>query len=129
MCGQDDGGEFPPNATGFPTSFGPPSVASNMWVNSWISLFSERIEQPLVLTRGVWAGGARYGAVLWSSDIQSTFESLTAQVPLGVHASLSGIPWWTSDVGGFGCGTTEQPSTSDSFWHFTFSYLLSFAVR
>ena len=63
--------------------------------------------------------------VLWSSDIESTFEELTAQaaigqpwvaectgqVPLGVHASLSGIPWWTSDVGGYGCGSS-QPDQS-----------------
>jgi len=52
----------------------------------------------------VWAGGQRHGAVLWSSDIWSSFETLASQVPQGVHASLSGIPWWTTDVGGYGCG-------------------------
>eukprot|EP00658_Telonema_sp_P-2_P074568 TRINITY_DN6382_c0_g2_i1.p1 TRINITY_DN6382_c0_g2~~TRINITY_DN6382_c0_g2_i1.p1 ORF type:complete len:235 (-),score=19.37 TRINITY_DN6382_c0_g2_i1:172-876(-) len=61
----------------------------------------------MLLTRGVWAGGQRHGVVLWSSDIESSFEELAAQVPLGVHASLSGIPWWTSDVGGYGCGFSE----------------------
>lgn len=59
---------------------------------------------PMVLTRGVWAGGQKHGVVLWSSDIESTFEELTSQVPQGIHASLSGIPWWTTDVGGYGCG-------------------------
>ena len=61
-------------------------------------------EPPLLLTRGVWAGGQRHGVVLWSSDIWSSFEELAAQVPQGVHASLSGIPWWSTDVGGYGCG-------------------------
>ena len=47
-------------------------------------------EPPLVLTRGVWAGGQRHGIVLWSSDIHSSFEQLASQVPQGVHASMSG---------------------------------------
>jgi alpha-D-xyloside xylohydrolase len=93
---------------GYDTSFGPAAVASNLWVNSWLRTFTESVTaagiEPLVLTRGVWAGGQRHGIVLWSSDIESTFEELTAQVPQGIHASMSGIPWWTSDVGGFGCG-------------------------
>ena len=63
---------------------------------------------PLVLTRGVWAGGQRHGVVLWSSDVESTFEELGAQINLGVHAGLSGIPWWTSDVGGYGCGPESK---------------------
>ena len=48
--------------------------------------FSQQLAgmQPNVLTRGVWAGGARHGVVLWSSDIESTFEELTVQVPQGV---------------------------------------------
>merc|ERR1712216_31425 len=91
------------------------AVASNLWVNSWLRTFTEPVAAagiaPLVLTRGTWAGGQRHGIVLWSSDIESTFEELTAQINLGVHASLSGIPWWTSDVGGFGCGQ-KQPNDS-----------------
>ena len=49
--------------------------------------------------------------MLWSSDIHSSFEQLASQVPQGVHASLSGIPWWTTDVGGYGCGFA-QPNDS-----------------
>lgn len=100
---------------GYDTSLGPAAVASNLWVNNWLRTFSEPVLEegmaPLILTRGTWAGGQRHGIVLWSSDIESTFEELTAQVNLGVHASLSGIPWWTSDVGGFGCGQ-KQPNDS-----------------
>lgn len=93
---------------GYDTSFGPALAYSNLWINQWLRSFAEPVaaqgEPPLLLTRGVWAGGQRHGVVLWSSDIWSSFEELAAQVPQGVHASLSGIPWWSTDVGGYGCG-------------------------
>lgn len=94
---------------GYDTSYGPARVYSQLWVNSWLQTFGEPVallghEPPLLLTRGVWAGGQRHGVVLWSSDIWSSFEQLASQVPQGIHASLSGIPWWTTDVGGYGCG-------------------------
>ena len=101
--------------TGYTTSLGPPEVASNLWVNEWLRTFTEPVKAqgvaPLALTRGVWAGGQRHGVVLWSSDITSTFEELRAQINLGVHSSLSGIPWWTSDVGGFGCRSPQANDT------------------
>ena len=70
---------------GYNTSYGPAVAYSNLWVNSWLQTFSEPVAAlgdvpPLVLVRGIWAGGQRYGAVLWSSDIESSFEELTAQV-------------------------------------------------
>lgn len=101
---------------GYDTSYGPAAFASNFWVNDYLSAFSEPVramgeQEPLVLTRAVWAGGQRHGVVLWSSDIWSSFEQLASQVPQGVHSSLSGIPWWTTDVGGYGCGF-NQPNES-----------------
>jgi len=101
---------------GYDTSYGPAAFASNLWVNDWLRMFTEPVAKqgdlPMVLTRGTWAGGQRNGIVLWSSDIESTFEELTAQVPQGVHASMSGIPWWTSDVGGYGCGFSAPQNSS-----------------
>ena len=75
---------------GYDTSYGPAAFASNYWVNDWISMFTDNIknqgvQDPLVLTRGVWAGGQRHGVVLWSSDVESSFQELTAQVNLGVR--------------------------------------------
>ena len=70
---------------GYDTSFGPAAAFSQLWVNSWISTFSRPVallgESPLVLTRGIWAGGQRFGTVLWSSDIQSSFEQLASMIP------------------------------------------------
>ena len=55
----------------------------------------------VTLCRSAWAGSQRYGAVVWSGDIPSTFESLQIQVRAGLNIGLSGIPWWTTDIGGF----------------------------
>ena len=53
------------------------------------------------LVRCAWFGTQRYGAVLWSGDIASTFDSLRKQLKAGLNVSLCGIPWWTTDTGGF----------------------------
>ncbi len=43
----------------------------------------------------------KYASLLWSGDIPSTFESLRDQMIAGLHMGLAGIPWWTTDIGGF----------------------------
>lgn len=63
----------------------------------------------VTLCRSAWAGSQRYGVVLWSGDIYSTFEVLQAQVRAGLNAALSGIPWWTTDIGGFFNGDPASP--------------------
>jgi alpha-D-xyloside xylohydrolase len=64
----------------------------------------------LNLCRSAWAGSQRYGVAVWSGDVNSTFEALRAQVCAGLNMGLSGIPWWTSDIGGFYGGDSESPS-------------------
>ncbi|MBQ6707366.1 MAG: family 31 glucosidase [Clostridia bacterium] len=53
------------------------------------------------LIRSAWAGSQKYGALVWSGDVKSTFTSFYDQVVAGLHIGLSGIPWWSSDIGGF----------------------------
>ncbi|GCF08917.1 glycoside hydrolase family 31 protein [Dictyobacter arantiisoli] len=53
------------------------------------------------LCRSGWAGSQRYASAIWSGDINSTFETLQAQIRAGLNMALSGIPWWTTDIGGF----------------------------
>jgi alpha-D-xyloside xylohydrolase len=65
------------------------------------SLLAEGEQQPLMLCRSAWAGSQRYGAAVWSGDIDSTFEALASQIPAGLNIAMSGIPWWTTDIGGF----------------------------
>jgi alpha-D-xyloside xylohydrolase len=58
-------------------------------------------EEIITLSRSGWAGTQRYGAAVWSGDIRSRFEVLRAQIPAGLNIAMSGIPWWTTDIGGF----------------------------
>ena len=57
--------------------------------------------QILNLCRSAWASSQRYGVLAWSGDISSTFEALRVQVRAGLNMAMSGIPWWTTDIGGF----------------------------
>jgi alpha-D-xyloside xylohydrolase len=63
----------------------------------------------LTLGRAAFAGSQRYGAAVWSGDIHSTFEDLQQQVRAGLNIGLSGIPWWTTDIGGFFGGEPASP--------------------
>lgn len=63
----------------------------------------------ITLGRSAWAGSQRYGAAVWSGDIASTFEALRTQLPAGLNIGLSGIPWWTTDIGGFHSGDPATP--------------------
>ena len=67
-------------------------------------------ETALTLCRSAWAGSQRFGAAVWSGDISSTFEALQAQVRAGLNVGLSGIPWWTTDIGGFYGGEPDSPA-------------------
>ena len=65
---------------------------------------SEGDEKPLNLIRGAWAGSQKYGTLVWSGDIHSSFKSLRSQVAAGLNMAMAGIPWWTTDIGGFNDG-------------------------
>jgi alpha-D-xyloside xylohydrolase len=71
---------------------------------------SEGETEIINLCRSAWAGSQRYGAALWSGDVQSNFAEFRAQIPAGMNAALSGIPWWTTDIGGFFNGNVTDPS-------------------
>jgi alpha-D-xyloside xylohydrolase len=58
-------------------------------------------QRVFILTRSAFAGQQRFAAATWSGDISSTWTALRAQIPAGLSFSLSGLPYWTMDVGGF----------------------------
>ena len=66
-----------------------------------------------LLTRQTFAGQQRNAATLWSSDISSTFHDFKDQVTQGINACSSGIPYWTSDIGGY---ITRTNSTGIPDW-------------
>lgn len=67
-------------------------------------------DEVVLLSRSAWAGNQRYGAALWSGDVPATWASLRAQVRAGLNVALSGIPWWTTDIGGFHGGDPDAPA-------------------
>lgn len=71
---------------------------------------SEGQENVINLVRSAWAGSQRYGALAWSGDIASSFEVLGHQVRAGLNMAIAGIPWWTTDIGGFHGGNPDDPA-------------------
>jgi alpha-glucosidase (family GH31 glycosyl hydrolase) len=53
------------------------------------------------LHRNAYAGMQRYAAFLWSGDVQSRWETLKVHIPNAINTSLSGVPYWGTDIGGF----------------------------
>ena len=67
----------------------------------WDGPIKDRPDQrPFALHRNGYAGMQRYGW-LWSGDVDSTWQTLAMQVPAGINTSLTGIPHWGTDIGGF----------------------------
>ncbi len=71
-------------------------------------LRAEGEEQVLNLVRTAWAGSQRYGALIWSGDVHSSFRSMREQLAAGLSMALAGIPWWTTDIGGFHSGYPDE---------------------
>ena len=85
---------------------GPVVETGNIYPREYARLFyegqKENGQEDIVnLIRCAWAGSQRYGALVWSGDIMSTYEDFRKQICAGIHMGLSGIPWWTTDIGGF----------------------------
>lgn len=71
-------------------------------------------QRVFLLTRSGYAGSQRYAAAIWSGDIASRWEDFKNQIPAGLNFSLSGIPYWTSDIGGFAVERRyERPNAQD----------------
>jgi alpha-D-xyloside xylohydrolase len=90
-----------------PTAEGPGGRVLNAFslVNSQAIYEGQRGAAPdqrvFILTRNGFAGQQRYAAASWSGDITSTWTAMRKQIPAGSSFSLSGMPYWTVDSGGF----------------------------
>ena len=62
-----------------------------------------------ILTRSAFAGQQRYGANTWSGDVTASWNALRNQISAGLNFSLTGIPYWNSDIGGFFLGQFRKP--------------------
>ncbi|HEY4899221.1 MAG TPA: glycoside hydrolase family 31 protein [Terriglobales bacterium] len=72
-------------------------------------------QRVFILTRSAFLGQQRHAATSWSGDIAPTFDSLRRQIPAGLNFSLSGLPYWTTDIGGFQGGDPNDPAYQEVF--------------
>ena len=68
---------------------------------AWEGLRKNGVDVPVTLTRCAYPGSQKYGALVWSGDVPSTFKCLGDQIKAGLQMSMCGIPWWNTDIGGF----------------------------
>lgn len=76
---------------------------------------SEGQENIVNLLRCAWAGSQKYGALVWSGDIASSFTSMKNQLSAGLNMGIAGIPWWTTDIGGFHGGNPNDEAFRELF--------------
>lgn len=69
----------------------------------------------LNLLRCAWAGSQKYGALVWSGDIGTTFAAMRNQIAAGLNMGLAGITWWTTDIGGFHGGNCNDEAYREVF--------------
>jgi alpha-D-xyloside xylohydrolase len=72
-------------------------------------------QRVFILSRSAFAGSQRNAVTAWSGDINSDWFSFRRQIPAGLNFSVSGIPYWTTDIGGFVLGSPADPSFRELF--------------
>jgi alpha-D-xyloside xylohydrolase len=69
-----------------------------------------------ILSRSAYAGSQRYGVTAWSGDVMSDWLTFQRQIPAGLNYSISGMPYWTTDIGGFiSGGNLDDPKFRELF--------------
>lgn len=94
---------------------GPALSCSNIYPQYYSRIFYDHEKamgdkHPVNLLRSAWAGSQKYGNVVWSGDVPSTFEAFRDQLACGINMGLAGIPWWTTDIGGFMTDDVNDPA-------------------
>ena len=63
-----------------------------------------------ILSRSTYTGAQRNAAAVWSGDVDPNWETFRRQVPAGLNYSVSGLPYWTTDIGGFVSANPDDPA-------------------
>jgi alpha-D-xyloside xylohydrolase len=63
-----------------------------------------------ILSRSTYAGAQRNAAATWSGDVDPNWETFRRQIPAGLNYSVSGLPYWTTDIGGFVSANPDDPA-------------------
>ena len=69
-----------------------------------------------ILSRSAYAGAQRFGVTAWSGDVLSDWVTFARQIPAGLNYAISGMPYWTTDIGGFiSGGNLNDPKFRELF--------------
>jgi len=68
-----------------------------------------------ILSRSAFAGSQRNAVTAWSGDVNSDWITFQRQIPAGLNFELSGLPYWTTDIGGFVSGNPDDPAYRELF--------------
>ncbi len=93
-----------------------PTAHSGGIYEHWRAATSQK--RVFILTRSAFLGNQKNAAATWSGDVYSTFWSLSKQVPAGLNFVMSGLPYWTTDTGGYGYPafkSTQDPDLQELF--------------
>ncbi|KAM0508949.1 hypothetical protein ACHAP9_004128 [Verticillium nonalfalfae] len=99
---------------------GPTLSVGNIYPRDYARTFYEGMEQEgqtniVNLLRCAWAGSQKYGALVWSGDIASSWASFRNQLAAGLNMGIAGLPWWTTDIGGFHGGNPDDEAFRELF--------------
>lgn len=67
----------------------------------WDGLKEQGEQDIIMLSRETWIGSHTMNVAVWSGDIDSSFEELSKQIKVAQNVAISGIYWWTTDIGGY----------------------------
>jgi alpha-D-xyloside xylohydrolase len=74
--------------------------------------FDKRV---FMLTLSGFTGQQQFGTTVWSGDVDASFEELKRQIPTGLNFCMSGLPYWTTDIGGYKGGDPTDPAYQELF--------------
>lgn len=72
-------------------------------------------KRAFILTRSAYAGQQRNAAITWSGDTEGNWDVFRRQIPAALNFTLSGIPYWSADIGGFFGGSPKDPAYEELF--------------
>ena len=113
--------EHGPMLAGATTAIGDGSKVANLFpLMTTKAIYDGQRNQPenkrvFILTRSAFTGMQRNAAAAWSGDSLTTFDTFRRQIPAGLNYSLTGLPYWTTDIGGFVGGDTSDPAYRELF--------------
>lgn len=100
---------------------GPALKVGNVYPREYARTFYEGMKQAggsdsiVNLLRCAWIGSQKYGALVWSGDIASSWPSFRNQLAAGLNMGIAGLPWWTTDIGGFHGGDPDDNGFRELF--------------